>query len=425
MTRFSLSTQSLLLYRQTRTMMATADFIDFPPPPHSLLLYPTLIDQTSLSDLQPLIRTRNYHAHRNNITKTELEQLILANALIVRLTSVLYYAHSLLVRLVINDHGSKGTGDDFSCLNQAAQELSRSITTKCNSPLRDTMQSDSQVSGPVAIKTFLDELSPTASNTLLNFLNTVRTDPGFLASRFHHAKDQELDALVSWTPHHNIIKPKSDARHNSAPPASLSPVDYITSFHRHNPLFLLSSVIFSGPHHSESPDYLRSTEVWSSCLARLIDEKRGDRVVFAILDTWCDSKWECSSAFEIALLGFLQNAAKLNGAHPTYDDDCDDESTVGPDPELLELCDKTLIEILEIINGVGGVPSQALNLVVDVFHKCQHKEHAKFILFRRWFLENFLGRSIKHPEVQPRRRELTNRSTGDSLMRVTLAMTKE
>ena len=74
-------------------MMAAAEFIDFPPPPQSLLLYPTLIDQTSLSDLPPLIRNRNYHAHRDNITKIQLEQLILANALIARLSSVLFYAH--------------------------------------------------------------------------------------------------------------------------------------------------------------------------------------------------------------------------------------------------------------------------------------------------------------------------------------------
>jgi hypothetical protein len=384
-------------------MMAAAEFIDFPPPPQSLLLYPTLIDQTSLSDLPPLIRNRNYHEHRNNITKIQLEQLILANALIARLTSVLYYAHSLLVRLVVNDHGSSGTGGDFSSLNQAAQELQRSITTKCNSPLQDTIQPDSQVlsSGPVATKSFLDELSPTATNTVLNFLNTVRTDPTFLATRLHHSKDQELDALVSWTPHHhNITKSKPDTRHNSAPTTSLSPVDYIISFHRHNPLFVLSSVIFPAPLRPNSPDYLRRTNVWSSCLARLIDENRGDRVVFAILDMWSDSKWECSSAFEVALLGFLQNAAKLNSAHSTYDEDCDDESTVGPDPELLELCDKTLIEILEIVDGPGGIPSPVVTLAVDVFHKSLHKDHAKMTLFRKWFVENFLGRSIKHPEVQ-------------------------
>ena len=380
--------------------MATAEFIDYPPPPHSLLLYPTLIDQTSLSDLPPLIRTRNYHAHRNNITKTQLEQLILANALIARLTSVLYYAHSLLMRLVINDRGSNAAGDDFSSLNQAAQELFRSITTKCTTPLPDTLQSDSQVSGPVTAKSFLDELSPTASNTLLNFLNTVRTDSSFLAARFHHAKDQDLDSLVAWTPHQSITKSKTDARHNLASPAFLSSVSYITSFHRHNPLFVLSSVIFSEAHQSDSPDHLRRVDTWSSCLARLIDEKRGDRIVLAVLNIWCDSTWECSSAFEIALLGFLQNAAKLNSVHPTYDDDCDDESIVGPDPELVELCDKTLIEILEIINSVGGIPHQALTLIVDIFHKCHHKEHAKLTLFTKWFWETFLGGSIKHPEVQ-------------------------
>ena len=389
----------MLLRRRNGTMMATVEFIDLPPPPHSLLVYPTLIDQISLSDLRPLIRNRNYHALRNNVTKIQLEQLILANALIARLTSVLYYAHSLLVRFLINNHGVNGAGGDFSALNQAAHELQRSITAKCNSPLQDTIQPDSSVSGLVTSKSFLDELSPTATNTVLNFLNTVRTDPTVLATRFHHAKDQELDALVSWTPHHHVTKSKPDSRHGSASSASLSPVDYITSFHRHNPLFVMSSVIFSASLRPDSADHLRRLDVWSSCLARLIDEKRGDRVVLAVLDIWSDSEWECSSAFEVVILGFLQNAAKLHSTHTTYNDDCDDESTAGPDPELLELCDKTLIEILAIINGVTGIPSPVLSLINRVFHKCQEKEHPKLMLFKGWFVDSFLGRSIKHPEV--------------------------
>jgi hypothetical protein len=387
-------------------MMATVAFADHPSPPQSLLLHPTLIDQTSLSDLAPLVRNRNYHAYRDTVTKTQLDRSILANALIARLTTLLYYAHTLLVRPVVNAGPSGDNTGDFSVLNQATQELQRAVVSKCAAPAEPLVQPTFSPQGPSArfsnTTSFLDELSPTASNTLVNFLGVIRADPNFLSSRLLRAKDQELDSLASWKPRHHITRSKlvSNGRHSEAPVTPISPADYITSFHRHDPMYVLTSVIFSASPKSNSPEYLRRMNSWSTCLARLIDEKRGDRIVLAAMDIFCTGKWQVSSCFETILLGFLQNSAKLSSANPKYDDTCEDEP-VETNLEMAELFDKTLIEILGLVNDFGGIPSSAMELINAISDKCTNEDQARSVLFTKWFIEHFLSRSIIYPEVSP------------------------
>ena len=386
--------------------MATIAFVDHPPPPQSLLLYPTLIDQTSLSDLAPLVRNRNYHAYRDAVTRTQLDQSILANALIARLTTLLYYAHTLLVRPVVNAGSSGDNTGDFSVLNQVTQELQEAVISKCTAPAEPVVQPALSLQGSSTrfstTTSFFDELSPTASNTLVNFLGIIRADPNFLSSRLLQAKDQELDSLASWKPRHHIARSKlvSSGRHTEAPVAPISPADYISSFHRHDPMYVLTSVIFSASPNSSSLEYSRRVNSWSTCLARLIDEKRGDRIVLAAMDIFCTGRWQVSSRFETILLGFLQNAAKLSSANPKYEDECEEVVTES-DPEMAELFDKTLIEILGLVNDFGGTPSFALELINAISVKCTDQDQARSVLFTKWFIEHFLSRSIIYPEASP------------------------
>jgi hypothetical protein len=208
-------------------------------PPQSLLLYPSLIDQTSLSDLEQLVRNRNYHLYRDVVTRIQLDQLILANALITRLASLLYYAQTLLVRLVVNHSPANDNTSDFTVLTQAAHQLQKSITNKYTLSIEEGIRPPSSHRnaqlGYSSPRSFLDELSPTASTTLLNFLSSVRNDPTLISSRLLQATDHELDSLISWKPHHHVtrLKDGSTSRQNSLSAPTIGPGDYILSFHRH------------------------------------------------------------------------------------------------------------------------------------------------------------------------------------------------
>ena len=164
---------------------------------------------------------------------------------------LLYYAHTLLVRPVVNAGPSGDNSGDFSVLNQATQELQKAIISKCTAPVEPVVQ---PTLGPQGSSTrfsittsFFDELSPTASNTLVNFLGVIRTDPNFLSTRLLQAKDQELDSLASWKPRHHIARSKlvSSGRHTKRQWPRFLLRTIITSFHRHDPMYVLTSVIFS------------------------------------------------------------------------------------------------------------------------------------------------------------------------------------
>ena len=304
-------------------MMATATFVDHPPPPQSLLLYPSLIDQASLSDLASLVRNRNYHAYRDSVTRAQLDQIILANALITRLISFLYYAQTLLVRFIVNQNSTGNYRSDFTAINQATQELQKSVVTKCASSFEPNVAPSFRndlPNGSSPQKSFLDELSPTASTTLLKFLNNIRTDSNYLSARLLQSKDQDLDALVSCKPSHYVGRNRRcQCRAQVIPAPITSPVGGVMSFYRHDPLYILTSIIFSQSSDPDSLEYQRRLNVWSTCLARFIDEKRGDRVIYAVLDIWFGIHWHCSSLFEISILNFLQNAAKLENGGRAYE----------------------------------------------------------------------------------------------------------
>src|SRR5579862_3608765 len=273
-------------------MMATAlpatpcsSFVD-PPAPHSLLLYPALNDQNTLSDLALQVRNRNYHEYRDVVTRVQLDQLLLANALIARLASVLYYVQTSLVRIIAENASAGDNPWEFSGINEAAHELQKSIITKCSASADTVFQPlKSQHDGVYPPKSFLNELSPTAANTLLKFITTLRNDPNFLSDRLLRASDHELDSLVAWRPHHHAF---DVVARNSAPP---SPADNIRSFHRHDPLYLLTSVVFSAPVMSKCSEHRRRVLAWSKSLGRLMDVKMGVQVMSRILNMFADADW--------------------------------------------------------------------------------------------------------------------------------------
>jgi hypothetical protein len=241
---------------------------------------------------------------------------------------------------------------------------------------------------------FFNELSPTASNTLLKFLTTLRTDSNFISSRLLKAADPDFESLVAWNPHHQTAGTKGDinAQNNNS-------ADYVMSFRRHDPLYVLTSVIFQAPYQPGSTEYQRRLQCWSSCLAQLIDAKRGDPIVLAVLDIWWGIEWHVSAPFETAILGFLQAVAKMKSARTTHLHVSDDDESVLSDPDMIELLDKTVGELLNILCGVGGIPTPALQLLSAVYEKCADKTYAKDILFNEWFLRKFMYRAIQHPEV--------------------------
>jgi len=365
-------------------------FVD-PPLPQSLLLYPALIDQTTPADLSLQLRNRNYNEYRDIVTGIQLDRLLLANALVARLASVLYYAQTLLVQLIVQNTTS-GDISEFSVINEATQDLRKSVITKCTAPVESIIQGTrSQQDRMSSTKSFINELSPTAANTLLKFISTLRGDPTFLSDRLLRTTDQELDSLVLWKPHHHA---SDTVARNSA---ATSSADYVVSFHRHDPLYALTSVIFPAPSVPKSFESQLRMQCWSTCLANLIDARRASQLVSRVFHLFAGTEWQVSARFETIILSFLQNVAALRSRGDVGDEDF-------VDPVMTNLLDKSLVEVLSILKSGEGIPSSALDLLKTVYQQCTDKEYAKSYLLD-WVLHDFLAEALVHPEVSPFRRK--------------------
>jgi len=381
--------------------MAAATFVfdQACPPASSLLHFPALIDETSLYDLANVVRDRNYHVYRNDVTRAQLDHVILANGLITRLISVLCFAHNLLIRHIVETGLATDNTNNFSALNEASQDLHRSIIEQCNTPVESGVRlprapylSPGKTNDEK--KSFLDELSPTASTTLLKFLSTLRADPNFIASRLVQATEQDLKSFTLWKPHHYSAKSKTNA--HPRPNVSSPSIEHIASVSRHDPLYALTSILFSPNPLSESSEFRFRLDAWSTALARLIDENRGNELVSAVMDIFSGSEWAVSYAFETVILNFLQNASRLQKSGP---DDERDEEDVELDSELTDICDQTLVDILGLVCNDGGIPSSAILLANATSSKCTNREQAKAYIGTFWFQKHFLSKRIITPEV--------------------------
>jgi len=383
--------------------MAAATFVfdQACPAASSLLHFPPLIDETSLYQLANVVRDRNYHAYRNDATRAQLDQVILANGLITRLISVLYYAHTLLVRHIVETGLATDNTNNFSALNEASQDLHRSIIEQCNVPVdsglgltRAPYLSPGKPNDEK--KSFLDELSATASTTIVKFMSTLRADSNFIASRLVQATEQDLESFTSWKPHHYSAKSKTHA--HPCPNASSPSIEHIASVSRHDPLYALTSILFSPNPLSESLEFRFRLDAWSTALAHLIDENRASELVSAVMDIFSVSEWAVSYAFETTILNFLQNAARLQ---KSIADDDRDEEDIELDSELTHLCDQTLVDILGVVCSDGGIPSSTILLANATSKKCTDKDRAKVYIGTYWFQKHFLSKRIINPEVCP------------------------
>jgi len=383
--------------------MAAATFVfdQASPPASSLLHFPPLIDETSLYNLANVVHDRNYHAYRNDATRAQFDQVLLANGLITRLISVLCYAHTLLVRHIVETGLATDNTNNFSALNEASQDLHRSILEQCNAPVdsgvRLTRAPYLSPGQPKDVKkSFLDELSPTACTTIVKFLSTLRADSNFIALRLIQATDQDLESFILWKPHHYSAKTPTHVP--PCPKALSASIEHIASFSRHDPLYALTSILFSPNPLSESLEFQFRLDAWSTALARLVDENRASELVSAVMDIFSGSEWAVSYAFETAILNFLQNAARLQ---KSISDDDRDEEDIELDSELMDLCDQTLVDILGVVCSDGGIPSSTILLANATSNKCTNKEQAKVYIGTYWFQKHFLSKRIINPEVCP------------------------
>ncbi|KAK3359668.1 hypothetical protein B0T25DRAFT_448730 [Lasiosphaeria hispida] len=314
-------------------------------------------DGTTLEELAHLVRLSKYQERKRANTRTRLQRSLVSTALSARLMRCGEIAHRNLVDCFRGD--DKKT---FAALYNAVIDVRKSCDeTRRYALLEPEMEllhppglasSESldtptgSVSGASAApgtssSPFLNEISASARETILNFLSQIRTNPQYLATRIASLNNLELAALTNF---HQALEPIESVLpyHSSRPSGRGGPgsstfsgsstsgsaggpggrhstqersaIERLLSFERHDPISALIYTCFANSAGPDSAEDKRRISIWANACARLISEPTtgSEQTIISVLNVWVSMRdWAGKSNMEWYLMKILEDGAFL------------------------------------------------------------------------------------------------------------------
>lgn len=270
--------------------------------------------------------------------------------------------------------------------------------------------STQQKHGPVPPTSFLDNVAPTSKDYFLKFLTQIRTNPDYLAARLSALSGSDLNVLLQAhkTPESFEGNSRtSRANHAGQGRNSMTDVEKLLSFQRHDPLAILIHTCFANSAGPGSDEDVRRTDVWATALAKVISEPKSSSEFFliCILNTWTMMRdWSGKSNMEWYLMKILADGAFLL-------DRADDQHgtrfnlsnwTKSDDAAAEKFYSRAVADLFELVDDEEGtgIPDGLLELSTAVLKKLDGKyvdNTSKWLVWRCLFYVFFLG-VIVHPE---------------------------
>ncbi|UNI18512.1 hypothetical protein JDV02_004777 [Purpureocillium takamizusanense] len=271
--------------------------------------------------------------------------------------------------------------------------------------------------GPLrSIAPFLHDISASARETFLDFLSQLRTNPDYLATRICALTSSELNAFLSF---HKGLEPvesvlpfhgRSGTRSHSGAPARNghnADIERLLSFQRHDPLSILIHTCFANSAGPDSLEDQRRTDIWSTVLARLIQQPKSssEHFLISVLNIWTAMRdWSGKSNMEWYLMKILEDGAFLLDRAEDQHGTRFNLSDWNQSDELAAKAfyDKAVDELFELIDDedATGIPEGLLELGNAIIKKLDSKyveNTSKWFVWRCLFFVFLLG-VIVHPE---------------------------
>lgn len=263
---------------------------------------------------------------------------------------------------------------------------------------------------------FLHDISASARDTFLDFLRQVRSDPDYLAVRICALSSSELNALLSF---HKGLEPvesvlpyhgRSASRSHAASPArggSNPDVERLLSFQRHDPLSILIHTCFANSAGPDSSEDQQRTDIWSTVLARLIQQPKStsEHFLISVLNIWTAMRdWSGRSTLEWYLMKMLDDGAFLldraedqHGTRFNLSDWNQSDEVAAKD-----FYNKAVDGLFELVDDedATGIPEGLLELGNAVLGKLDDgyvDNTSKWLVWRCLFFVFLLG-VVVHPE---------------------------
>lgn len=409
-------------------------------------------DGTTLEELAHLVRLCKYQERKRANTRIRLQRSLVSTALSARLMRCGEIAHRNLVDTFRGD--DKKT---FAALYNAVIDVRRSCDeTRRYALLEPEMElyqppglastesldtPTGSVTGaaasPSAMTPFLNELSASARETFLNFLNQIRTNPDYLATRIASLNHAELQALTSFhqtlepiesvLPYHSrssgrVPSGSSSFTGSSSMAGSVlggsggtgttgkerSAIERLLSFQRHDPISALIHTCFANSAGPDSAEDKRRTVAWANACARLISSSTtgSEQTVISVLNVWISMRdWAGKSNMEWYLMKILEDGAFLldraEDQHGTRFNLSDWTSKDQIAAE--EFYTRAVDELFEVIDDedATGIPEGLLELGNEILKRLDKKyvESTRRWLIAKYMFTTWLLGVVIHPEA--------------------------
>ncbi|KAJ6438188.1 ABC transporter ABCl1 [Purpureocillium lavendulum] len=387
-------------------------------------------ESTSLEELAHVVRLSKYQERKRANTRIRLHRSLVSTALSARLTRCGEIAHRNLV-----DNFRKDDKDSFALLYNAIHDVRKScdelrryalLEPEMEAPSSPALASSDSVDTPTnsvvgvgplrSIAPFLHDISASARDTFLDFLSQLRTNPDYLATRICALTSSELNAFLSF---HKGLEPvesvlpfhgRSATRSHSGTPARNShnaDIERLLSFQRHDPLSILIHTCFANSAGPDSSEDQRRTEIWSTVLARLIQQPKSssEHFLISVLNIWTAMRdWSGKSSMEWYLMKILEDGAFLLDRAEDQHGTRFNLSDWNQSDELAAKAfyDKAVDDLFELVDDedATGIPEGLLELGNAIITKLDNKyveNTSKWFVWRCLFFVFLLG-VIVHPE---------------------------
>ncbi|KAK3326636.1 hypothetical protein B0H66DRAFT_551413 [Apodospora peruviana] len=399
-------------------------------------------DGTTLSELAHLVRLSKYQERKRANTRIRLQRSLISTALSARLMRCGEIAHRNLVDCFRGD--DKKT---FAALYNAVIDVRKScdLTRRYAllEPEMEMLQSPGLASnesldtptGSVAggsasnstVTPFLSDISASARETFLDFLNQIRANPDYLATRIASLNNLELAALTSF---HQALEPiDSVLPYHSRPsgrgpmgggstfsasggsifggstgsgpagtrhsPQERNAIEKLLSFQRHDPLSALIYTCFANSAGPDSAEDKRRTVTWANACARLISTPATGReqTVISVLNVWISMRdWAGKSNMEWYLMKILEDGAfLLDRAEDQYGTRFNLADWTSKDQIAAEeFYTRAVDELFDVIDDEDstGIPEGLVELGNEILKRLDNKKVVDST--RKWLVGKYL-----------------------------------
>lgn len=387
-------------------------------------------ESTTLEELAHVVRLSKYQERKRANTRIRLHRSLVSTALSARLTRCGEIAHRNLV-----DNFRKDDKDSFALLYNAIHDVRKSCDelrryallepemeslsspALASSDSLDTLTNSVIGVGPLrSIAPFLHDISASARETFLDFLSQLRTNPDYLATRICALTSSELNAFLSF---HKGLEPvesvlpfhgRSATRSHSGASGRNghnADIERLLSFQRHDPLSILIHTCFANSAGPDSSEDQRRTDIWSTVLARLIQQPKSssEHFLISVLNIWTAMReWSGKSNMEWYLMKILEDGAFLLDRAEDQHGTRFNLSDWNQSDELAAKAfyDKAVDELFGLVDDedATGIPEGLLELGNAIITKLDNKyveNTSKWFVWRCLFFVFLLG-VIVHPE---------------------------